>query len=293
MNLAKIITHGGGAHRDDFLACCLLLSECPAPIERRDPTEDELADASIAVVDIGHRHEPKNSNFDHHQFPRDAVPTCALSLVLQQLELYEHARQFCDWLEATEHFDCCGPKETGEWIGVTPEQMRRLDSPIDPTILRLFSRQSAHLPGDPLWEIMRALGTEWAGYVRGMAGQIKFLAEHGEFWEIEQDGATFEVFAILDRNSPLGDAGAGVGFHLKALQKDQSVVALACPDNRGEGFGLRKFNDSPVMEFTRLEGESDVHFAHKRGFIAKTSAQSTERLKELLRMAYLGAGERT
>lgn len=289
MDLEKIITHGGGSHRDEFLACCLLLSECPAPIERRDPTEDELAEPRIAVVDVGHRHEPSLNNFDHHQFPREATPTCALSLVLMRLGLYDHAKQFCDWLESTERFDCLGARETGEWIGVTPEQMRRLDSPIDPTILRLFAAKTVHAPGEPLWEVMRAMGAEWAGYVRGMAGQLQFLAANGEFWNIEQNGGVFEVFAILNRDSPLGDASAGVGFHLKALGKEESVVAIVSPDNRGEGHGLRRFNDSQTMEFTRVADEPDVHFAHARGFIAKTSATSTVRLRQLLAEAWVGA----
>ncbi|WP_309399860.1 MYG1 family protein [Cerasicoccus maritimus] len=288
MDLDKIITHGGGSHRDEFLACCLLISECAVPIERRDPTEAELADARIAVVDIGHQHEPSLSNFDHHQFPRDMAPTCALSLVLMHMGLYDHAKQFCDWLESTEHFDCRGAKETGEWIGVTPEQMRRLDSPIDPTILRLFAGKAVHQPGEPLWEVMRAMGQEWASYVRGLAQQIEFLAEHGELWTIEQDGAAFEVFAILKRNSPLGDSATGVGFHLKAIGKEESVVAIAYPDNRSNGHGLRKFNDSPTLEFTRVADEDDVHFAHARGFIAKTSAETPERLKELLAKAWVG-----
>ncbi|MGE9295174.1 MAG: MYG1 family protein [Puniceicoccales bacterium] len=288
MELDRIITHGGGSHRDEFLACCLLLSECAAPIERRDPTEDELADARIAVVDIGHRHEPELSNFDHHQFPRDAKPTCALSLVLMRLGLYEHANQFCDWLESTERFDCLGAKETGEWVGVTPEQMRKLDSPIDPTILRLFAAKAEHNPGEPLWEVMRAMGTEWSGYVRGMAKQIEFLAEKGELWTIGEGETAFEVFAILNRDAPLGDSSSGVGFHLKAIGKDESVIAVVTPDNRSDGHGLRRFNDSAKMEFTRVAEETDVHFAHARGFIAKTSAISVARIKELLAMAYIG-----
>lgn len=291
MEIEKIITHGGGAHRDEFLACCLLLSECPAPIERREPADVELANACIAVVDIGHRYEPELSNFDHHQFPRNAAPTCALSLVLMRLGLYEHARQFCDWLESTERFDCLGAKETGEWIGVTPEQMRRLDSPIDPTILRLFAAKPAHAPGEPLWEVMRAMGSEWLGYVRGMAQQLEFLAENGELWTIESNGDAFEVFAILDRDSPLGDASSGVGFHLKTLGRDDSVVAIVSPDNRGEGHGMRRFNDHQGMEFTRLADEPDVHFTHARGFIAKSSAQTPERLRELLALAWIGAPE--
>ena len=52
--IKTIITHPGGAHKDDFLACAVLLSKFPVSIFRRDPTEEELADPEIAVVDIGH-----------------------------------------------------------------------------------------------------------------------------------------------------------------------------------------------------------------------------------------------
>ena len=85
----SIVTHPGGAHKDDFLACAVLLSKFPVSIFRRDPTEDELADPQIAVVDVGHRHEPDLNNFDHHQFPREMEPTCSLSLVLQKMGIYQ------------------------------------------------------------------------------------------------------------------------------------------------------------------------------------------------------------
>ena len=52
-----IITHPGGAHKDDFLACCLLLAKHPSPIERRNPEQAELENTAIAVVDIGHQHD--------------------------------------------------------------------------------------------------------------------------------------------------------------------------------------------------------------------------------------------
>jgi len=85
MEIKTIITHRGGAHKDDFLACSLLVACHEVPIFRKDPTDEDLADPSIAVVDVGHLHEPEKNNFDHHQFPRDHPPTCALTLVLQHL----------------------------------------------------------------------------------------------------------------------------------------------------------------------------------------------------------------
>ena len=35
-----------------------------------------------------------------------------------------------------------------------------------------------------------------------------------------------------------------------------------------------------------VEEETDVHFAHARGFIAKTSSAEVDRLKELVSLAY-------
>ncbi|MEM6821799.1 MAG: MYG1 family protein, partial [Verrucomicrobiota bacterium] len=81
MPIKKIVTHPGSAHKDDFLACSLLISLHDVPIERRLPSDRELTNPEVCLIDIGHEHKPELLNFDHHQFPRDHVPTCSLSLV--------------------------------------------------------------------------------------------------------------------------------------------------------------------------------------------------------------------
>ncbi|MFT5434767.1 MAG: uncharacterized UPF0160 family protein, partial [Myxococcota bacterium] len=118
MNITQILTHPGGAHKDDLLAVCVLIAKSGAPVVRRDPTDADLADPTIAVVDIGGSHDPSQLNFDHHHFPREHPPTCALSLVLQHLGMYEDALQLCDWLETAEWFDSRGPNKTAKWLGV-------------------------------------------------------------------------------------------------------------------------------------------------------------------------------
>ena len=134
-----ILTHPGSAHKDEFLACCVLLASNPVPIVRREPTAADLADPATAVLDVGHRHEPALNNFDHHQLPDDAAPTCALSLVLQHLGLYADARAFCEWLEPAEYFDCRGPNATAKWLGIERDVVFKLYSPIDGTLLRRFA----------------------------------------------------------------------------------------------------------------------------------------------------------
>ena len=65
----------------------------------------------------------------------------------------------------------------------------------------------------------------------------------------------------------------------------RKVAGLIYPDRRGSGFGLSRHEDCSRLDFTRIDGEPDVHFAHARGFVAKTSATNLDRLKELVSKA--------
>lgn len=280
-----IITHPGGAHKDDFLACAVLLSMHAVSIYRRDPTEAELADPQVAVVDIGHKHQPELNNFDHHQFPRDATPSCALSLVLQSLGIYEDSREFCAWLETTEWFDCRGPNDTAEWLGVDRDAMAKLNSPLDVTLFKAFASQSEHQAGEPVWEVMKMIGTDLVDYVTGLRKRMDEVAKVEEFWELAHGQRGLKV-AFVPRADPLiEDASGGLAWRVKELGLEEEVVAMVYPDSRGEGYGLRRYNDSPALDFSQLAEEPDVHFTHNRGFIAKTSCTDITRLQELLSIA--------
>jgi hypothetical protein len=280
--IESIITHPGGAHKDDFLACAVLLSKAPVKVERRDPTQAELESASVAVVDIGHQHEPELSNFDHHQFPRDQVPTCALSLVLQHLGIYEDSREFCNWLEVAEWFDCRGPVDTAKWLEMDRDTLSRLNSPLDITLLRRFASQGEHKPGEPVWEIMRMIGEDLVNYVTSLRARLDFVAQNAVVWNLDH----FKVL-FMPRTDPLPEeTSSGLGYHIEKLGLEDEVLALVYPDSRGTGYGMRRYKDDTRMEFTLIGDESDVHFTHARGFIAKTSSTDQARLKELLSQCY-------
>ncbi len=283
MRYSLILTHPGGAHKDEFLACCLLLAEHPVPLVRREPTADDLADPAIAVVDVGDSHDPARGNFDHHQFPHDHPPTCSLSLVLQELGLYEDARAFCDWLETAEWFDTRGPNETARWLGIGRDTLAKLNSPVDVTLLRRFAACRELHAGEPLWEVMRWIGSDLIQYLRELRQRLDFIAGHVEFWTIESGEASFEVL-FLPRTEPLPDEpSAGLERYIEAASKE--VVGMIYPDRRGSGYGLTRFRDHPQLDFTRLKDCEDVHFTHARGFVAKSSATRRERLRELIGIA--------
>jgi hypothetical protein len=281
MAIERILTHPGGSHKDELLACSLLIAVHGVEVLRREPTAEDLADPATAVVDVGGEHDPAKNNFDHHQFPADHPPVCALSLVLQHLGIYEDARSFCDWLEPAEWFDTRGPNVTAKWLGTDRDTLAKLNSPVDVTLLRRFAKSSRLGPGDVVWEMMRFIGTDLIEFVRSLRQRLDFIAAHAQLWEL---GGSEVLF--LPRTEPIQDEpSAGLGRYLESIGKGKSVVALVYPDRRGSGYGLSRHNDAPAFDFTRIESEADVHFAHARGFVAKTSAAEVARLRQLLELA--------
>ena len=62
---------------------------------------------------------------------------------------------------------------------------------------------------------------------------------------------------------------------------------MVYPDRRGEGYDISRYDDHPALDFSRVQDEPDVHFAHASGFVCKTSATEEERLKALILGAWM------
>jgi len=285
-DIQQILTHPGGAHKDEFLACCALIAEYGVPLVRREPTDGDLTDPSVCVVDVGDQHTPELHNFDHHHFPRETDPVCALSLVLQHLGVYEDARLFCEWLEPAEWFDCRGAKGTAEWLGVDREVVSKLVSPVDITLLNRFAKCSELKPGDLLYDVMKWVGEDLLSYLHTMRDRLSFIGEHGILWEVKAGGSVFTTLYI-PRTDPLPEEPSmGIGRFIEEQGLKESVAGLIYPDRRGDGYALSRYEDHSKLDFTRIEGEEDVRFAHRQGFVAKVAATDPARLKELMAKAW-------
>lgn len=224
-------------------------------------------------------------NFDHHHFPREHAPTCALSLVLDHLGLYEDALRFCDWLETAEWFDSRGPGKTAQWLEVPRRAISRLNSPVDITLLRRFSQSTELHPGDPLYEFMRYIGHDLLEHLRVARERLDFVAAHAQRWSLGSGDATLEA-VFLPRTDPLPDEPSGsVGSYVRAEGLEHDIAAIVYPNRRGDGYGIQRWEDHPGLDFSRVEAEPDVHFAHKSGFMCKTGATDPERLRELIARA--------
>lgn len=290
--LHTILTHPGGAHKDDLLAVCVLVASHGARVVRREPTDADLQDPGVAVVDVGGIHDPAAMNFDHHHFDREHPPTCALSLVLDHLGLYEDALHLCDWLQPAEWFDSRGPNKTAEFLGVPRRAISQLNSPIDVTLLRRFAATTQLQPGDPLHELMRYVGDDLLQYLRSARAQIDLIASHAQRWSIPHGGEVIEA-VFLPRSEPLPDEpSTALGNYVRTQGLESVVAAIVYPDRRGEGYGIARYEDHPQLDFARVGQHPDVRFAHKSGFMCKTSATDPGQLQELIADAWLPvAGE--
>lgn len=286
MPIELILTHPGGAHKDEFLACSVMIALHSVPVVRREPTAADLASPSVCVIDVGGRHEPARNNFDHHQLPRDGVPTCALSLVLQHLGLYEDARLAFEWLETAEWFDVQGPTRTAEWLGVDRKVLHQLNSPIDTAMLRRFGSAGEWTYGDPLYEVMQFMGDDLVFYLRTLRQRMDTIAAFSELWTLEVGGESFSALFMPRQDDTADEPSMGLGQYVYLRGLEKQVAALVYPDRRSSGYGLSRFQDHPRLDFTRTKGNDDVHFAHAGGFVAKTTATEPERLRELLTQAW-------
>ena len=172
--------------------------------------------------------------------------------------------------------------KTDEGRGIPRGTLGKLKSHIDVKILRRFAASSRLEPGHLIWELMQLIGNDLLYYLRTMRERIQLLEENLHFWEMVKNGERFHAVFLPRMDSSIDDPSGAMSRYLRSIGKEQEIVAMIYPDRRGQGYGLSRNNDHPRLDFTLIEHHEDVHFAHPRGFVAKTSATDIDRLRELL-----------
>ncbi len=246
-----LLTHPGSAHKDDVLAICVLAARTGAPVVRRMPTAEDLADPGVAIVDVGGEHAPARRNYDHHHFPREHPPTCALSLVLEDLGLYQDALAFFPWLETAEWFDARGPNATAEHLGVPRRAVDQLSSPVDGTLRRRFSQLSELAPTEPLYQFMVMVGEDMLGAIDAIRARIARVEREGVRWSIPVGHETIEAMFLPRVEGDLAESGS-LEDYIAHKGLGDTIHAMAYPDRRGSGYGLMRYEDHPQLDSARL-----------------------------------------
>ena len=291
----KIITHAGKAHLDDLMACATAIAHLKiwedttdVEIERRDPTDAELEDRAVTVLDVGGRYEPTNGNFDHHQLPRGSKDS-AMTLLAANLGLPNGASiaeynpgdekfpmdsmaSFLEdafpWFRRRAELDSCGPFATAKSAGVDWSIVESFLGPFEDIVLSEFEKDPVTIAS----KLADTIVSKWKAYSNvvpcvnydrpwwgdGDFTIADFTAANPEDVEVCSDMITKHVHGV-------------VVFH----------------DNRGNGLTLLRLRDDPRIDFTKVKDDKEVIFAHAGGFIAKTRSKNLDEAWRLIESAYI------
>ena len=313
----KIITHGGNAHLDDIMACALVLVDrtwscqekheeatmekafdeaCEGVvIERRDPTDEELANPGIPVLDVGGRYRPELNDFDHHQFPKGTRES-AMSLYAASVGLPDGAfdgtaeyepdstkypvdslASFLEdafpWFRTRVAVDACGPFAAAGESGVEWGAVEKFLGPLEDVVLRMFENAEPEARVDvvkPLAEMILRKRRAWERVAAAVKYERPRWAD-GEFAVADFTGANPEDAEACSDMFTYCVNGVAV-FH----------------DSRGEGLALLRLRDDPRIDFTRVKDDPEVAFCHNGGFVVKTKSKDFDRARLLIEGAYTG-----
>lgn len=249
MKTGLIITHNGNAHFDEFLAVSLILAvenETHFYIERRDPTEDELNDPQVYVVDIGLRHEPERRNFDHHQ---DLNIPASFVLVADYLQVSQYLSH-SPWWQFKDSIDRKGGFRVARDFGL--DSLDPLHSPLESFMLRQFSQNPLSI-----YQQMKLFATDLIENGRALEEQIA-VWEKCQMVQIKDKRVAIALTEDTSGSLPFFDT-----------LNDPPHIRINY-DSRGEGWSLSTVRDAEGVDFARIAHLPEIKFAHKNGFIAKT-----------------------
>ena len=158
-------------------------------------------------------------------------------------------------------------------VGLGGEQLAELGAmATSPAQVRVFSDDGKCVHDAAI--MRRALE-----YVKAFDGVI---AQHAQVWELVLGGEPAHIL-FLPRTDPLPEEPSmGIERYIEAQNLAAKIVGTVAPDRRSPGYGLSRFQDNPRLDFTRIADAPGVHFAHARGFVAKTSLTDHAQIKALL-----------
>ena len=268
IGVEKVVVHGGeSSHQDEQVACALahMAGADVRHIERHDPTQEEIDSTSVLVLDVGGVHDPAKFCFDHHQLPREAAPACSYSLLADFLGLREKLAALYPWFEDGVVLDSKGPIALAKGKGTSWDKVQGLLGPAGGFHDRMWAQNPAY----------REFYSKWLGE------------------KIERELDDIEIVGSLVTCTEI--AGLKV-MDCRHLTRDQAGVQDALVrqnkpqviwfnDDRGPGYGFMRISDDPHVDFAQCQGRPDVGFAHKDGFIVKTTSKEVD-VADLLKAAY-------
>ena len=257
-----VVTHPGGAHRDDFIAAALLAAIFPeAALWRSNPDHSDQEDPQTWVVDIGKEHSPLSGNFDHHQLTREHEATCALTLILRALGLEEQARKSWRWLGFTETLDSKGPHVAAAMVGCPWAGLQQALSPVEQWLIGKFGEVRGQVEG-PLLDLMRDFGLSLIEGLHELEAREALLAQEVRVLSVKG------LKVLVAPESVRGNSTLGLSEFQKEHHPDAAISIV--PSDRDKGLALYRIEDHPQVDFRLIKDHPQILFAHANGFCGGT-----------------------
>jgi hypothetical protein len=110
-------------------------------------------------------------------------------------------------------------------------------------------------------------------FITNLRSKLNEVSQFTEVWNLKKEKDEFKISIPAPIDSLPEGASDVLGYQVRALGLEEEIIAILSPDSRGAGYGMRRYNDDAADGFlVSWKVKTDVHFAHARGFIAKTSA---------------------
>ncbi len=269
----KIITHPGEPHLDDLFATALVLAldETVKTVERRNPTEEEMKDKNIWVLDQGSKIEPELLNFDHHHLKLGVVE-CTLSLIAKHFDMEEYLNNI-PWFKQVVLMDSLGPVKAAEFLDCDANHFRAVYTPSDEFFLYQFKEKAFMDENDVLFQQLKHMGKNVIDMYYFEQDRLALLREKASFGKIE---GLDVIYFLEDVKNPT------MVIHKFAMENDISGGIGVTKDERGEGWCLRRLFEDPLIDLFKLEREDKVRFAHPAGFIAKVEVSTMDEINLLI-----------
>jgi len=275
-----IVVHPGSAHLDEILAAGLICREHGVmAVFRRVPTDVELDDANVWVVDVGMRHEPDLRNFDHHQLDSDVEPECAMSLVARHFRLHD-VLSVRPWYPAQVMIDIIGANKFARTLGMNQGIPASLLSPMEIAVLRLWGDSGEGRVDDHVVQVVTRLTEAIVDEALAFEPDLKTC----------RPITTVRLIAgipVIFHDGPASDSVSN--FLRDEWQEANSgiIAASVSSDPRPPyGVALYRFHDDVRIDLSGLGGDERIEFAHKRGFVAKSKGPLDVReVEDLIRKA--------
>ena len=248
MKAQLIITHPGSAHFDEVTAIGLILAvtaDTVFRIERREPTQEELNNPDVWVVDVGDQYEPETRNFDHHQ---DIDCSAAFVLVAKYLGLLE-TLSVMPWWDFKDSVDRFGPVKSSIKYYAGDNLINQ--NPVENWLVARFASDP-----EASLTLLKAFGANIIKDARILKNQI-------DFWKTSSRLVIAGVPAII------GETRESAGLEeFRRLDENPPDIVISL-DRRDKGWRLFRYDGTPV-DFSLISDRPEIAFAHKSGFMAKT-----------------------